>query len=215
MQNYAVERERMIREQLQARGIKDPSILAAFRAVPRELFVPAEEQEYAYGDYPLPIGYGQTISQPYIVAYMLEVLAAVSGQRVLEIGMGSGYQTALLHTMGTQVFSVERLPMLACRAMRTLASIGIQVNVKIGDGTQGWSAEAPFDRVMVAAASPSIIESLFRQLSDEGIMVLPVGGILGQELVKVTRKRDSEKNVEYLTGCAFVPLVGKYGFSNG
>lgn len=211
--DYVSQRERMVREHLLGRGIKERTILAAFRCVPRELFVPAEEQEYAYGDYPLPIGYGQTISQPYIVAYMLEALAADVGQRVLEIGMGSGYQTALLQNLGAQVFTMERLPLLACRAMRTLASIGIQVNVRIGDGTQGWRDEAPFDRVMVAAASPSVNETLYQQLGDGGVMVLPVGGILGQELVKVTKESGGEKKIEYLTGCSFVPLVGKYGFS--
>jgi len=202
----------MIQEHLLQRGIKDPAILAAFKDIPRELFVPEEERDFAYSDHPLNIGYGQTISQPFIVAYMLEMLDIKKEQKVLEIGMGSGYVSALLAYLSARVYAVERIPLLACRAMHTLHTLRMPVNVKIGDGTQGWEEERPYDRILVSAASPQINEKLYEQLAVGGILLLPVGGILGQELVIVRKKNNAERVIEHLSGCTFVPLIGKYGF---
>lgn len=210
--DFIQERQHMVQEDMIARGVQDPALLTVLKAVPREVFVPIENRAFSYADHPLDIGYGQTISQPFIVAYMLEALKVKRGDRVLEIGMGSGYQTALLQSLTAQVYTVERLPLLACRAMHTLYSLSMMVNVKIGDGTQGWKECAPFDKIIVSAASPGINQILFEQLKEGGLMVLPVGGILAQELVRVTKLPSGEKHVEHLCGCSFVPLIGKHGF---
>jgi protein-L-isoaspartate(D-aspartate) O-methyltransferase len=180
--------------------------------VPRHLFVPAEIRRLAYADEPLPIGEGQTISQPYIVAEMTAALRLKGTEKVLEIGTGSGYQTAILARLCREVVTVERLPSLASEAERRLATMDIgNVTFVIGDGSLGCPAHAPFDRILSAAASPSIPDPWIAQLSEEGIIVLPVGDRFEQALTRVTHS-GGRSATEVLGGCRFVPLVGMYGF---
>ena len=205
-------RERMVAEQLQARGIRDPRVLAAMRKVPRERFVDESMRERAYEDAPLPIGYGQTISQPYMVARMCELAELKGDEAVLEIGAGSGYQTAVLAELARQVYGVERRPELGKLCEQRLALQGYR-NVEIGvfDGTYGWRARAPFDAVLVAAGAPEIPPLLVDQLADGGRLIVPVGPRQGQRLAIVTR-RGSDFATEWATPCSFVDLVGKYGW---
>ncbi len=205
-------REQMVSRQLQARGISDEKILNAFRAVPRQRFVPDEQRSCAYNDSPVPIGSSQTISQPYMVALMTQALAAGVGAKVLEVGTGSGYQAAILAYLGVRVYSIERLPQLAQRAKRLLAELGYSVEIKVDDGTLGWPEQAPFDRIMVTAATPKIPPPLIEQLVVGGKLVIPVGGSFGQELVVVSRLGLAQVKEEKICGCIFVPLVGKYGY---
>jgi protein-L-isoaspartate(D-aspartate) O-methyltransferase len=207
-------RAEMVREQLEARGIRDPRVLAAMRKVPRERFVDEAMRERAYDDGPLPIGYGQTISQPYMVARMCE-LALGEGRpdaRVLEIGAGSGYQAAVLGELAGRVYAVELRPELAERSQERLAGLGYK-NVEVGcfDGTHGWSEHAPYDAILVAAGSPAIPPLLVAQLADRGKLVVPVGPRQGQRLAVVTRFGD-EFVTEWTTPCTFVDLVGRYGW---
>jgi protein-L-isoaspartate(D-aspartate) O-methyltransferase len=207
-------RDEMIERQLKARGITDEATLKAFRKIPREVFVPNIDKPSAYGDYPLPIGSGQTISQPYIVALMTESLSLNKQDKVLEVGTGSGYQAAILADICSKVYGVERFSHFAARALDTLKKLNItNVRIKTGDGTLGWPKHAPYDKIIVTAAAPEIPESLTNQLKEQGIMVIPVGSRWSQNLLKVTKKKAKIKK-ESICPCVFVPLVGKYGWSN-
>jgi len=205
----AAERERMVERQLRARGIADEHVLAAFRAVPREAFVGEGQADAAYEDRPLPIGHGQTLSQPYVVALMLEALAVRPGDRVLEVGAGSGYAAALLSRLAGRVVAVERVRELADAARRRLAALGCaNVEVRHGDGTLGWPGGAPFDAVLVSAAAPDVPPALVGQLAQGGRLVMPVGDARSQELVRLVRSPDGGLGEERLGGVVFVPLIG-------
>ena len=209
---FARERERMVEEQLVRRGITDARVLEAMRKIPRHLFVEEALRDRAYGDHPLPIGEGQTISQPYIVGIMTQLLHLTGSEKVLEIGSGSGYQTAVLAELARRVCSVERIASLAARARATLEAMGYtNVWVRTADGTFGWPDEAPFDRILVSAAAPAVPEPLFDQLVEGGRMVLPVGGPFAQTLTVVDRV-GGEKKISADSGCVFVKLIGKYGW---
>lgn len=202
----------MVEEQIAARGIRDPRILAVMGEIPRHRFVPEHLASLAYADEPLPIGGGQTISQPYIVAEMTRALALSGTEKVLEIGTGSGYQAAVLARLAREVVTVERLASLQERARAILEELGIvNVTYAVGDGSLGAPEHAPFDRIIVTAAAPDVPQPLVEQLADGGIMVVPVGGRWEQDLVKVTKEGVSLRR-QYLGGCRFVPLVGKCGF---
>jgi protein-L-isoaspartate(D-aspartate) O-methyltransferase len=202
------QREEMVRTQLAERGIRDPRVLGAMRNVPRHEFVPETFRQDAYEDHPLPIGEGQTISQPYIVAAMLDHLALQAMERVLEVGTGSGYVTALLSLLCAEVYSVERLEQLAVSAESTLHRLEYRnVKVRVGDGSQGWAEYAPFDAILVSAATPEMPPTLFAQLREGGRMVVPVGPPSCQEL-QLIRKVSGHPMVKVLEGCRFVPLVG-------
>ncbi|MBC7251790.1 MAG: protein-L-isoaspartate(D-aspartate) O-methyltransferase [Anaerolineae bacterium] len=209
---YDRARERMVQSQIEARGIKDPRVLEAMRQVPRHLFVPVDMRGSAYRDSPLPIGEGQTISQPYIVALMTEMLELSGEERVLEIGTGSGYQAAILSLLAREVYTVERLPSLAQRAEEVLRQLGYtNVHIRVGDGTLGWPEHAPYEAIIVTAASPEVPAPLLDQLADGGRLVAPVGPRWNQTLVRVRREGDRFHR-ERLTAVAFVPLVGKHGW---
>ena len=205
----------MITEQLERRGIRDPRVLRAIAKVPRHQFVDEALVSRAYGDHPLPIGEGQTISQPYMVALMTEALQLTGHERVLEIGTGSGYQTAILAELCGKVFTIERLKGLADRAIRRLDLLGYyNVLSRVGDGSLGWREEAPFDAVLVAAAAPSVPPALIDQLCQKGRLVLPVGDIHSQILRKGVRE-DADMRWSELGGCVFVKLVGQHAWPNG
>jgi len=202
----------MIDEQLTPRGISDPLVIAAFENVPRHAFVADEFLEISYSDHPLPIGDNQTISQPYMVALMTECLALKGGEKVLEIGAGSGYQAAILSRIAKDVFSVERIPELADRADRTLKSLGYSnCLVTAGDGTVGWPEHAPYDGIIVTAGAPDIPKSLVSQLGPGGRLVIPVGSGYSQVLTVVEKCGDSIKTRD-ICGCVFVPLIGEEGW---
>ncbi|MGP0097311.1 MAG: protein-L-isoaspartate(D-aspartate) O-methyltransferase [Terriglobales bacterium] len=201
------QREGMVRSQLAERGIRDQRVLDAMRQAPRHEFVPETFREEAYGDHPLPIGEGQTISQPYIVAAMLERVALQAGGRVLEIGTGSGYVTALLSLLSAEVYSVERHAALAIAAENTLRRLDYRnVKIRVGDGRQGWVEHAPFDAILVSAATAEIPQALFDQLREGGRMMVPVGPSSSQELQLIC-KVNGRPEVKILEGCRFVPLV--------
>jgi protein-L-isoaspartate(D-aspartate) O-methyltransferase len=204
----------MVERQLVARGIRDPRVLAAMRAVPRERFVLAGDVECAYDDGPLPIGGGQTISQPYVVAYMLEAVAPEPTDRALEIGTGSGYSAAVLASIVAEVSTVERLPALAESAARRLARLDFaNVRVRCGDGTLGWPEHAPYDVIVVTAGGPGIPPALLAQLAPGGRLVMPVGDDpRAQQLVRVRRRADGTQIHEWLEPVAFVPLIGEQGW---
>jgi protein-L-isoaspartate(D-aspartate) O-methyltransferase len=207
-------RKRMVSEQLVKRGLSDLRVLAAMRLVPRELFVPDELHERAYDDEPLPIGDHQTISQPYMVGLMSEALSLKGeGQRVLEVGTGSGYQAAVLAAMGADVVTIERLPALAARAQSALESAGLaeRVTIEVGDGTLGWIDGAPYDAIVVTAGAPQIPRPLLTQLTPEGCLVLPMGEEELQTLVRLRRGPEGFAE-EYLGECRFVKLHGTYGW---
>lgn len=204
----ARERERMVAGQIEFRGVRDAKTLAAMRKVPRHLFVPRESLPEAYADHPLPIGSGQTISQPYIVAFMTEALRLEGGEKVLEIGTGSGYQAAVLAEIAKGVFTIEIVEPLAAESKQRLARLGYSnVSVRAGDGYLGWPEEAPFDAIMVTAAAPRVPEPLKQQLKDGGRLVLPVGDEY-QELVVLTR-RGSQFEERRVLPVRFVPMTGK------
>ncbi len=204
--NFEKKREHMVSSQLAARGIKDQKILDAMKKVPRHIFVPEDLLSHAYSDEPLPIGESQTISQPYIVAYMTEVLALQGRERVLEIGTGSGYQTAILAELAREVYTVEFIDALSIRAQRTLEKLKYtNILYKIGDGTYGWDEQAPFDAIMVTAAPDEVPRSLEKQLKIGGKMIIPVGSAF-QELVFITRGKKRYKRKKLLP-VRFVPLV--------
>ncbi|MDP8248137.1 MAG: protein-L-isoaspartate(D-aspartate) O-methyltransferase [Candidatus Tritonobacter lacicola] len=204
------EREDMVARQLMARDIRNERVLEAFRAVPRHEFVPPDMRSGAYADHPLPIGSGQTISQPYMVALMTQCLELTGGERVLEIGTGSGYQAAILAVLAREVYTVERHESLAMRAS-PLLDVYPNVHVKVGDGTEGWPEHAPYDGIIVTAGAPEAPPPLMDQLADGGRLVIPVGGSFSQTLMVFTRrgKRCDKRTV---CGCVFVPLVGKHGW---
>jgi len=205
---YALARERMVATQLRGRGIRDENVLAAMGRVPRHQFVPYELRSQAYADHPIPIGQSQTISQPYIVAIMLEYLALEPSHKVLEIGTGSGYQSALLAEIAAKVYSIERQASLAESAKETLTRLGyFNVVVMTGDGTEGLPAASPFDAIIVSAAAPEVPPALFEQLSEGGRLVIPVGGFEAQELQRI-RKEHGQPVTDRLEGCRFVPLLG-------
>ena len=205
-------RKKMVEDMIISRGIKDKKVISAFLKIPREEFVPQELKEYAYIDSPLSIGEGQTISQPYIVALMTEELKLTGNEKVLEIGTGSGYQSAILAEIGCEVYSVERIESLAKKAESILKKLGYNVKIKIGDGTLGWEEYSPYDRIIVTAAGPKIPETLLAQLSEnEGRLVMPVGDKFIQDLILVI-KRGKEIEKINLGGCQFVPLIGKEGW---
>lgn len=209
---FEIARERMVNSQIIKRGVKDQRVIDAMKKVPRHLFADPAFEHQAYNDYPLSIGENQTISQPYIVAVMTECLNLKGDEKVLEIGTGSGYQAAVLAELAYSVYSVERISVLAKRAKEMLQSLDYyNVFIKIGDGTEGWRSEAPFDGILVTAASPNVPETLKEQLKDGGRMIIPVGDMYSQELLKIT-KRGNFFKTENILGCRFVPLIGKYGF---
>jgi protein-L-isoaspartate(D-aspartate) O-methyltransferase len=210
---FAAERNRMVESQLRQRGVHDERALEAMSRVPRHQFVPQRYQAQAYEDHPIPIGFGQTISQPYIVALMLEALSLQPSDRVLEVGTGSGYQTALLAELAAQVCSIERHAPLAENAASILRSLGYtNVTVLVGDGSKGLPEQAPFDAIIVSAAAPKLPAALFHQLAEGGRMIVPVGPPEAQEL-QLIRKRDGRPAVSHLEGCRFVPLIGGEGYA--
>jgi protein-L-isoaspartate(D-aspartate) O-methyltransferase len=210
----AIYRERMIEEQLVPRGIGDPRVLEAMRQVPRHLFVEDAMQAHAYGDFPLPIGSGQTISQPYIVALMTEALQLKGTERVLEIGTGSGYQAAILSRLCLRVYTIERIDALVGRARKVFDRLRYHNIVsRIDDGTEGWSAEAPFDGILVTAGGPRIPDPLLAQLADPGRLVIPVGDQGVQDL-QLVEKRDGGLTVRTIEQVRFVDLIGAYGWPN-
>ena len=205
-------RARMVDDQLRARGIRDEGILAAMNKVPREEFMAAEDAANAYGDYPVPIGAGQTISQPYIVAAMVEALELRPRDRVLEVGTGTGYQAAILGELAAEVWTIERQAELADKAREILQRLGYtKVHVVTGDGSLGLPEQAPFDKILVAAAAPRIPETLVAQLADGGRLVVPVGTRLEQQVL-VVRKMGEQTIVTGRDACRFVPLVGEQGW---
>jgi protein-L-isoaspartate(D-aspartate) O-methyltransferase len=205
--DFARAREAMV-QQIEAYGVKDARTLAAMRAVPRHLFVPARYVDQAYGDHPLPIEHGQTISQPYIVAFMTEALGLTGGETVLEVGTGSGYQAAILAEVAAKVYTIEIVEPLARQAQQLLARLGrTSVQVRAGDGYRGWPEAAPFDAIIVTAAAPRIPEPLKAQLKDGGRLILPVGDS-AQELVVVTRRGDRYDERRVLA-VRFVPMTGE------
>jgi protein-L-isoaspartate(D-aspartate) O-methyltransferase len=210
--SYLTQRRSMVESQLRARGIRDERVLAAMLHVPRHEFVSEDYRDQVHEDHPIPIGEGQTLSQPYIVAIMLEVLALNPSDEVLEIGTGSGYQTALLSELTRQVYSVERHASLARTAQATLARFGCtNVEMLVGDGSHGLPERAPFNAIVVSAAAPRIPPPLFAQLREGGRMVIPVGPPHAQEL-QLVRKVAGETVVTNLEGCRFVPLIGSQGY---
>jgi len=209
---YRDARQVMVDTQLKRRGITDPRVLAAMAKVPRHHFVPMHLRDQAYGDYPLPIGEDQTISQPYIVALMTEAMELKGHEKVLELGAGSGFQAAVLAELADQVFTIERLPSLARAAEMALSELGYtNVHMRIADGTLGWTEEAPFDAILVTAGSPQIPPPLLEQLAMGGRLVIPVGDSYTQTLTRVRRTPEGLKH-EYLGGCRFVKLIGKHGW---
>ncbi len=204
--NFAGERERMVFEQIEARGVKDRAVLKALLKVPRHMFVPEDVQSYAYHDEPLPIGEGQTISQPYIVAYMTEVLQLGSQDRVLEVGTGSGYQAAVLAEIVREVYTVEIIESLTIKAKMVLEKLGYKnIHFKVSDGTLGWEEHKPYDAIVVTAAPDRIPKALQEQLKTSGRMVIPVGSMY-QELVLVTKGEKKVKKKKLLP-VRFVPLI--------
>jgi protein-L-isoaspartate(D-aspartate) O-methyltransferase len=209
----AAERARMVAQQIAARGVSDPRVLAAMRAVPRHHFVGEAHQAQAYADRPLPIAEGQTISQPYIVAVMTAALEVRLTDRVLEIGTGSGYQTAVLAQLAAEVVSIERHAALAQDATSRLLGLAIRnVSIVVGDGSEGWPRSAPYDRILVTAGAPAIPDALAAQLVEGGRMVIPVGPSGVQHLTIVDRL-DGRLSVREGEACVFVPLIGRQGWS--
>lgn len=211
--DFEVERELMISQQIERRGLHNPHLLQALRRVPRHCFVPPDEQRFAYEDRPLPIGSGQTISQPYIVALMTNLLALEGGEKVLEIGTGSGYQAAVLSCLAGQVYTIERFDSLANTARQILAELGItNVTVCTGDGTLGLPEYAPFEGILVTAGAPQVPPSLLEQLAVGGRMVIPVGGRGSQDLQVWERSTPDHTGHQSIIGVSFVPLRGTYGW---
>jgi protein-L-isoaspartate(D-aspartate) O-methyltransferase len=215
--DFAAEREAMVERQIESRGITDPKILEAFRAVPREEFLSSEYRDLAYGDHPLPIEAGQTISQPYIVALMIKAAEVKPGDKVLEVGAGSGYAAAVMSRIAGSVLAIERQPDLVAIASERMRRLGYD-NVRIveGDGTRGWPDEAPFDAIVAAASGSHVPETLVEQLAPGGRIVMPVGEPdWVQKLVKVTRGPAGKLIKEDLGGVRFVPLIGEDGWADG
>jgi len=202
----------MVSTQIEARGINDQRVLAAMRKVPRHLFVSEAFQDQAYGDFPLPIGEGQTISQPYIVAEMTQALELTKDDRVLEIGTGCGYQAAILAELAYRVYTIERIRSLFITARKTLDRLHYHnVVARCSDGTLGWPEESPFDAIIVTAGAPEVPRALVDQLRTGGRLVIPVGGHFSQTLLKIIRQKDGLREIN-LGGCRFVKLIGKQGW---
>jgi protein-L-isoaspartate(D-aspartate) O-methyltransferase len=214
-ENFSAESRRMVEKQIAARGVRDPRVLAAMQKVPRHRFIPSHLWDQAYGDYPLPIGEDQTISQPYIVALMTEMLELKPTDRVLEIGTGSGYQAAILAELAAQVFSIDRMALLLTRAEEVLKALGYaNIHTRVGDGTLGWPEEAPFEAIIVTAGAPQVPRPLTEQLARGGRLVIPVGNTWSQTLTRIRKTTEGLKS-EYHGGCRFVRLIGKYGWREG
>jgi len=215
MFEFEQQRQKMVEEQIIARGVQDLKVLQAMQNVARENFVDKELISFAYEDSPLPIGEGQTISQPYIVALMAEYAQLASQDKVLEIGTGSGYSAAILGQLASHVYSMERNPSLAEKAQRRLESLGYQnITVCVGDGTLGWEEFAPYDAILVTAGGPQIPPTLLKQLAKGGRLVIPVGlSVETQELIRVTRRDEQDYRYENLGGVRFVPLIGVEGWN--
>jgi protein-L-isoaspartate(D-aspartate) O-methyltransferase len=210
---FEEQRRKMVQEQLQVRGITNERVLAAFRKVPRHLFVPKEFQPEAYADHPIPIGGGQTISQPYMVALMTQLLRLQGHERVLELGTGSGYQLAILAELALEVYSVERLPDLAEQASRRLEQLGyLNVHITAGNGSLGWPAHAPYDGIIVTAGAPQLPAPIAGQLGEGGRLVIPIGPREAQTLTLVEKQRGG-LHLKEITSCVFVPFIGEYGWS--
>jgi protein-L-isoaspartate(D-aspartate) O-methyltransferase len=210
--DFRLARERMVKNQLMARSIRDERVLKAMGKIPRHLFIQEALAGEAYNDHPVPIGEKQTISQPYIVALMTEALELEGSENTLEIGTGSGYQTAILAELSSRVYTIERIKSLLVKARKLLAKLNYNnILFKAFDGTLGWKDYAPFDAIMVTAGSPSVPEPLKEQLADNGRMIIPVGDRYTQELIKITRKGESFDQ-ESLGGCRFVNLIGVHGW---
>ncbi|WP_054698053.1 protein-L-isoaspartate(D-aspartate) O-methyltransferase [Geotalea toluenoxydans] len=212
--NFDITRRRMVETQIIGRGITDRRVIDAMLKVPRNIFVEEAMAAQAYSDSSLPIGEKQTISQPYMVALMSEMLQLTGREKVLELGTGSGYQTAILAELSDRVYTVERIRSLALRARKALDRLHyLNVNLKIGDGTDGWAAEAPFDAIIVTAGAPDVPAHLVDQLALGGRLVIPVGNQLDQTLVRVTKEKDGIVTCQESVPCRFVKLIGKYGWS--
>ncbi len=207
--DFDARRRLMVERQIRARGVTNEAVLDAMTRVPRHLFVPDHLRDESYDDAPVPIGHGQTISQPYIVAYMTDMLAVSAGQRVLEIGTGSGYQAAILAELGCEVFTIEIVPELAERSRALIAELGYtNVRARLGDGYLGWPEEAPFDRIILTAAPVEMPQALVDQLAVGGVLIAPVGGFLGQTMT-VVRKTETGVVTEETIPVRFVPMVGR------
>jgi protein-L-isoaspartate(D-aspartate) O-methyltransferase len=203
----------MVQEQVVSRGITNPRLIETLLKIPRHLFVQEAMAAQAYSDGPLPIGEKQTISQPYMVALMTDLLELTSNDHVLEIGTGSGYQTAILASLVRRVWTIERIRPLAMQARKVLDSLHLlNVNIKVGDGTLGWSEEGPFDAILVTAGAPAIPETLAKQLAPGGRLVIPVGDESNQTLLRIRKAADGTLSQETGIGCRFVPLIGQQGW---
>ena len=212
--DWSKARLKMVEEQIVARGIRDPRVIAALKKIPRHLFVEEALQGQAYTDHPLPIGEKQTISQPYMVALMTEALQLTGKEKVLEIGAGSGYQTAVLAEVAKAVFSIERILALTMRARKLLEDLGYgNAEIKFSDGTQGWVEESPFDGIIVTAGAPDVPQPLVDQLAMGGRLVIPVGDAYVQDLLRITKTEEGTRR-EDLGGCRFVKLIGRYGWGD-
>lgn len=206
-EKYAALRDEMVKKQLVPRGITDKRVLEAFRRVPRHFFVEPDQAQQAYRDHPLPIGEEQTISQPYIVALMTESLALKGGEKVLDIGTGSGYQTAILAELAAHVYTVERIPSLSARAQEILDSLGYDnISFKVDDGSKGWPEHSPYDAILVAAAAGRLPSELTAQLATGGRLVIPVGSGWQQDLMLYVKEAEGLRSIN-LGGCRFVPLI--------
>lgn len=215
MDRYVKQRTRMVDSQIKSRGIRDQRVLKVMETIPRHFFVDEALRDQAYNDNPLPIDERQTISQPYIVALMTEALNLKGNEKVLELGTGSGYQTAILAELAERVFSIERIASLASGARKILDSLNYyNVAIRVGDGTYGWKEESPFDAIIVTAGAPDIPKTLVEQLVVGGRLVIPIGGRHSQALIKLTRLSEdiNDVNKEDLGGCRFVDLVGDHGW---
>lgn len=213
MKGLVRNRERMVREQIEARGVTDERVLSVMRQVPRHMFVDEALQLQAYGDHPVPIGLGQTLSQPYIVALMTSLLVVRPHMRILEIGTGSGYQAAILAAMGARVYTVERIRQLHAVAQERLRTLKYhRVMFKLDDGTLGWPEQGPFDRIIVTAGGPGVPQPLLDQLGDPGIMVIPVGGAKRDQRLLRIFKKEGRVHQEDQGAVAFVDLVGSHGW---
>lgn len=211
--NFDVARRRMVKHQIIDRNINDARVIEAMSKVPRHLFVEEAISAQAYSDSPLPIGDKQTISQPYMVALMTEFLKLNGTEKVLEIGTGSGYQTAILAELADRIYTIEKVRALALKARRVLDSLGyLNVNLRIADGSAGWLDEAPFDAIIVTAGSPDIPRQFIDQLAFGGRLVIPTGSIFEQQLIIITKNIDGTLSREESVGCRFVKLIGKYGW---
>ena len=214
LHDFRIAREKMVKDQLVARGIKDERVLQVMGKIPRHLFIEEALAGEAYNDHPVPIGEKQTISQPYIVALMTEALELKRDENTLEIGTGSGYQTAILAELSSRVYTIERIEFPLMNARKILAKLGYtNILFKIFDGTMGWREYAPFDTIMVTAGAPDLPKPLIDQLADNGRMVIPIGDRYSQELIKIIRKGKSLKQ-KNLGGCRFVNLIGIHGWQD-